>query len=566
MVHSVACPRAVLERQQELRAKLEREPVEFLGAGAAGAAVGRVAPAAGTPHRRRSGRPGLRPQRDRRGQHVLRSLSSSPATRILVTSHDYNACRNVACYAAGRNAAVVVEAAVPLPITSPGEVAEAVLRLGQRPARGWPVLDHITSPTVPVFPIKELVRELDRLGHRHAGRPGPRSGDGAVGPGAVALADHAGNCHKAACAPKGAGFLYVRRDRQATIQPPTISHGFNRARDGYSPLQDGFDWPGTLDPTPWICVGDAIGFLELPPPGGLPALMRRNHELALLGRRVLRPVGLEPIGPEAMLGSMASFHLTDDRSATAEQKSHRRRPVDRHELLFRHRIELPIMYWPAGPKRVLRIPARKAYNCPAQYERLAGALCRGRKETLTMGKKKMISSLLPSSFPLFVSRFRPFVLWRSLLAVVQAARSPTRQRGDPRRACRGAWPNLVAFGRLYHGPARPRPSPIRVHLAVSRWFWPAGGCGKSWPPRRGSTRGMRPHRWRGYRALRWRRLRGSVFLGDGAVHWHRARVRVLAPCGGDSLAAGRANSTKCTCSCQYINLFVYIYRARVGQP
>ena len=25
---------------------------------------------------------------------------------------------------------------------------------------------------------------------------------------------------------------------------------------------------------------------------------------------------------------------------------------------------------------------------------------------------------------------------------------------------RGAWPNLAAFGRLFHGPARPRPSPL----------------------------------------------------------------------------------------------------------
>ena len=38
-----ACPRAVLERQQELRAEMEREPVEFL-VRTADAAVGRVAP------------------------------------------------------------------------------------------------------------------------------------------------------------------------------------------------------------------------------------------------------------------------------------------------------------------------------------------------------------------------------------------------------------------------------------------------------------------------------------------------------------------------------------------
>ena len=190
----------------------------------------------------------------------------------------------------------------------------------------------------------------------------------------LGAAYYAGNCHKWLCAPKGAGFLYVRRDRQSAIQPPTISHGFNRPRDGYSPLQDAFDWPGTLDPTPWICVGEAIGYLGTLLDGGLPALMRRNHELALFGRRVLcGRLGLEPIGPEAMLGAMAAFRLADDRSPAVQPKSLDGDARLHDELLFRHRIELPIMYWPAPPKRVLRISAQ-AYNHPAQYERLAEAL------------------------------------------------------------------------------------------------------------------------------------------------------------------------------------------------
>ena len=103
-------------------------------------------------------------------------------------------------------------------------------------------------------------------------------------------------------------------------------------------------------------------------------------------------------------------------------------------------------------------------------------------------------------------------------------------------------------------------------LAVSRWFWPSGGCGKSWPPRRGSARVTQLRRRRGFCAIRRQGLGGSVFLGDGAVHWHRARGRVLAPCGGESRAARRANSTKYICICQYLNLFSDIpATARTGK-
>jgi isopenicillin-N epimerase len=45
------------------------------------------------------------------------------------------------------------------------------------------------------------------------------------------------------------------------------------------------------------------------------------------------------------------------------------------ELLFKHRIEVPIVRWPTAPKRVLRISAQ-LYNTIDEYERLAKAIAR----------------------------------------------------------------------------------------------------------------------------------------------------------------------------------------------
>jgi len=58
---------------------------------------------------------------------VLRSLSFQPGDEILVTDHDYNACRNVVRYVAHRTRAALVEVKVPLPVESPQQVVDAVL-------------------------------------------------------------------------------------------------------------------------------------------------------------------------------------------------------------------------------------------------------------------------------------------------------------------------------------------------------------------------------------------------------------------------------------------------------
>jgi isopenicillin-N epimerase len=364
-----ACPRPVLEAQQRLRERLERQPVSFmsrdleallddarcslaafLGAEPEGLVFVTNATTA--------------------VNAVLRSLTLASGEELLVTDHAYNACRNALDFVAAAARARVVIAPVPFPLASPDAVVEAVLAR-VTPQTRLALLDHVTSPTGLVLPIERLVREL-------AARGVDTLVDGAHAPGMLALdlraldaAYYAGNCHKWLCAPKGAGFLHVRGDRRHGVRPVVISHGANSPRTDRSRLLLEFDWTGTHDPTPYLCVPEAIRFLGGLLPGGWPELMARNRTLALEAQRILcEAFGVAPPCPEEMMGSLATVPLPD---ASAPLRS----PLDPDPLgdvlLARFGIEVPIFPWPAPPRRLVRMSCQ-AYNARQDYERLARAL------------------------------------------------------------------------------------------------------------------------------------------------------------------------------------------------
>jgi isopenicillin-N epimerase len=141
-------------------------------------------------------------------------------------------------------------------------------------------------------------------------------------------------------------------------------------RPGRSRFRLEFDWTGTSDPTAWLTVPRAIEYLGMLVPGGWPALMARNRALALDARRRLcAAAGTPPPCPDDMVGSLASVRLPD---GTAEVGW--RRPDPLQQRLFEDwRIEVPVMSWPAAPRRLVRISAQ-LYNRPEHYERLAQAL------------------------------------------------------------------------------------------------------------------------------------------------------------------------------------------------
>ncbi|MBD2198867.1 MULTISPECIES: aminotransferase class V-fold PLP-dependent enzyme [Calothrix] len=360
-----ACPKAVLAVQQKLRSQLEQEPLRFFG---------------------REWEPLIDNARNQLAEFVgadsedlvfvnnattgvnsvLRSLTFSSNDEILTTNHEYNACRNALDFIASRTGARVVIAKIPFPIESPQQVIAAVMERIS-PNTRLALLDHVTSQTGLIFPIQQLVQELQQLGI-------DTLIDGAHAPGMISLnlreigaTYYTGNCHKWLCAPKGAAFLYVRRDRQSQIRPLTISHGANSPRTDKSRFQLEFDWTGTDDPTAYMCVPDAIAFMGSLLPGGWNELRQRNHQLVLEARQLLcQALEVLPPCPEEMIGSMAVIPMLG-----ALENRHFMTVHD--ELFDKFGIQAQIVPWHESPKLLLRISAQ-IYNTLEQYVYLAKAL------------------------------------------------------------------------------------------------------------------------------------------------------------------------------------------------
>ena len=377
-----ACLRAILEVQRGWRDKLEMNPVRLLGrdledlldwsrseiGGFVGASADDLA---------------LMPNATAGINTILRSLRWKAGDEVLATDHSYNAALNALRFAAAGASARVVLARIPFPIESPDQAFDAIMA-AVTPHTKLAMIEHVTSPTALILPIERIVPALAEKGVDVLV-------DGAHGPGMVPLkiadlapAYYAGTTHKWVCAPKGTAFLYVRRDRQATIKPLAISHGASDTRTDRSRFRLEFDWNGTFDPSAWLTIPAAIDGLGEMLPGGWPSVIAANTELTAKARAMLAAaLHTEVQSPDSMTGSMASLRLPGGPWSRAEVL--RRMEMIESALRGRH-FEVPLMPWPSPwlvdsgdlPEStefelLVRISAH-VYNYLGQYERLASIL------------------------------------------------------------------------------------------------------------------------------------------------------------------------------------------------
>ena len=363
-----ACPTAILERQSELRARLEREPVDFLVRALPGLldeARAALAPFVGADADDLVFVPNATA-----GVHaVVRSLPFGPGDEILTTDHAYAACRKSLDYVGARTGARVVVAEVPFPLGGEDDVIEPVLA-AVTPRTRLAMLDHVTSPTALAFPIERLVAALSERGV-------DTLVDGAHALGMVPLhlarlgaAYYTSNAHKWLCAPKGAAFLHVRRDRQKGLHPSSISHGYEPGSPE-AHFKREFDWTGTTDPTAPLTIPFCLTYLGGLLPGGWPELMGKNRKLALRAREIfLERFGGEPACPEGMVGSIASLVLPSPSLGSPAFGLSREAVGD---WVRSRGVESWFHLVPSGASMLVRLSAQ-LYNDGSQYRRLAALL------------------------------------------------------------------------------------------------------------------------------------------------------------------------------------------------
>ena len=347
-----ACPRPVFERYQAWQRELESEPVDFLDRRLP--ALLADARTALADYLGCSAHDLAFVQNATTGVNLAaRSLDLRPGDEVLSTDLEYGACDLAWEWVCRRAGARYVRAPIPLPLSDPSEVVDALLAAATERTRVL-FVSHVASGTGLVLPVDEIVA-------RARDRGLVTVIDGAHAPAQVPVnlaglgADHySGNAHKWLCAPKGAGFLHVQPERQERVGAAIVGWGYS---DGNA-FSERVEKQGTRDPAAWLTVPDAIGFQA---DRDWDAVRERSHRLARDARRELcELLGTEPLAPESMVAQMAAVRLP--RSA----------PELSARLFARHRVEIPV----GGPERDLLRLSVAGYTTRAEIDRLSAALAR----------------------------------------------------------------------------------------------------------------------------------------------------------------------------------------------
>lgn len=360
-------PLAILEQQQALREELELEPVDFLArkvysrmANALEALEGFM----GAPKGSVVFTSNVTEATNVVAKALCAASSSSSLLlkeeddEVLTTTHEYGACERAWEWALenrfGSVGAHYRRVGFPLSLRddpstcTPEAIAEEFIAQF-RPNTRIVFISHITSATALTLPVALICKAA-----RERGIVSVVDGAHALGQldldlQAIGADFYVGNCHKWFQAPLGVGFLCTRSEEwQKRVAPLVISWGWRRLDAKYgvgvgdftgNEYQNAFCWPGTIDPTPPLCIPACIEFMKK---HDWPNVRKACFELCRYARAQVQSLtGVTQLYPDSPLfyAQMVLLPLPRHVDARALHNS----------LWNTHQVEIPGITWEGQP-------------------------------------------------------------------------------------------------------------------------------------------------------------------------------------------------------------------------
>lgn len=325
-----ACPKPIFEEYQRFQLELETEPVLFIQKKVAGylkVAREKLSTYIGCD----SLDVFFTPNPTFAINTIMRSLDLQEGDEILSTNHEYGAMDRIWSFYCKKSGAQYIRQNISLPVQSKEQLIEEFWK-GYNSKTKIIFLNHISSCTALVFPVKEICDRARELGLITII-------DGAHVPGQLDLniADlnpdyYTGTLHKWMLAPKGSSFLYVKKQLQNILDPLIVGWGYESVSPGESQFLDYQDYQGTRDISAFLATPKVIEFLER---NNWSEIAKQSKAIVLANyQRFCDLLHTQPLCPisEEFLVQMASVPVKTSN------------PVGLKELLFnKYKIEIPVM-------------------------------------------------------------------------------------------------------------------------------------------------------------------------------------------------------------------------------
>lgn len=353
-----ACPKPIFEEYQKIQRELEFEPVRFIA---------------------HDGIKALEQARRKLGDYlnadaddlvfvtnpsygvntIAKSFPFEKDDEILSTSLEYGALDRTWKYYCEKAGARYIQQKITLPIQDETSFLEEFWS-GYTPKTKAIFISQITSFTGLILPVEAICKEAKK-------RNLITIIDGAHVPAHIPLDIksldpdvYVGACHKWMMSPKGASFMYVKKEQQFWVDPRLISWGYKSEIPSQSTFIDYHQTNGTRDYSAFLTVPKAIDFME----------QNRWKEVAKTCRektiknaaRFCNLMNSEPICPlnETFLGQMYSIPIDT------------KEPMALHQFLYdNYNIEIPVPV--ENGKSFLRYSIQ-AFNTDEDLDRLEDAL------------------------------------------------------------------------------------------------------------------------------------------------------------------------------------------------